>query len=183
MRLYRYTLALSLLALTGCGISSIYNSEFQCPIPKSDGGCRDLQGVYNKSTFVTPVPPPPDPTRYHSTPSGDKWDPPVKTLWIAPYLDNAGRRHEASLLRIVVFQGPKTIASESEFLLPPIPEDIDGQSTAPPPGPQSSQSARPEATPRNAPSRQPRSSPPTSPLFQPPSSNPTSGFSVPGAGY
>lgn len=113
------------------------------------------------------------------------WSPPVKTVWITPYLDSAGRRHEASLIRIIVFPGPKATSSEPEFLLPPIPDESDGQLIAPPAGPQSLPSARSETSVRGGASRQPRPSSPSNPVFTPPnpSATPTPaspGFPLPG---
>lgn len=169
--------------LTGC---AAYESEFQCKAPVGMP-CRSLQAVYNAETAIPTLPPMPDPTRSLSSEIAEQWTPPVKTVWIAPYIDSAGRRHEASILRLVVFSGARAVTAEPEFLLPPIPETTDsGESIAPPQPP-------PTPAPHIAPGRtQGQSQPPIGippelipGLFTPPMPHggkplPLSGFAAPG---
>lgn len=128
----RLAALLSAGLLSGC---AAYQSEFQCKVPPGMP-CRSLQTVYNVETAVPPLPPVPDSTRVIPSESAEQWTPPVKTVWIAPYVDTAGRRHEASILRLVVFPGVRAVTAEPEFLLPPIPETTEGGDlTVPPPPP------------------------------------------------
>jgi hypothetical protein len=133
-RYLRPLLPATLLLLTGCGsLLSVYADRFQCPIPKGEGRCQSLQQSYITATTRPPIPPPPDPDRLAPPATGGEWVPPVKTIWIAPYVDTAGRRHEPSLLRVVVFPGRSTLKPEPELLIPPVPEtDTDGSTSGPP---------------------------------------------------
>jgi len=110
--------------------------------------CRSLQTVYNTETAIPALPPVPDPARQFASENAEQWTPPVKTVWIAPYIDNAGRRHEASIMRLIVFAGARAINAEPEFLLPPIPDTNDGgESIAPPPPPPTMPTPSPHLTP------------------------------------
>jgi hypothetical protein len=168
------------LALSACSLSA-YQSDFECGIPTGAGGCRSLQQVYRQSAAAQPLPVAPDPQRLSPPPAPAEWAPPVKTVWIAPYVDTHGRRHEASILRIIVFPGAKAVSAEPEFLIPPVPEPGDGGGlTAPPAAPElppaPSHSAAPRQTPRSG-SGLPRD------LFTPPAqsgSRPSGGFGPPG---
>lgn len=124
-----------LLALLSAGLSTAcatYQGEFQCKAP-AGMPCRSLQEAYATATTVPSLPLPPDPARTPPPDSAEHWTPPVKTVWIAPYVDSAGRRHEASILRLVVFSGAKAVTAEPEFLVPPVPETTEGgELTAPP---------------------------------------------------
>jgi hypothetical protein len=167
--------------LTGC---AAYESEFQCKAPVGMP-CRSLQAVYNAETAIPALPPVPDPTRNLSSEIAEQWTPPVKTVWIAPYVDSAGRRHEASILRLIVFSGTRAVTAEPEFLLPPIPDTTDsGESIAPPQPP-------PAPTPHITPGRPQGQNQPsigippelTPGLFTPPTpqgGKPSSGFGLPG---
>ncbi len=168
------------LALSACGISP-YQSTFECGVPAGAGGCRSLQQVYRQTTGEPPLPTAPDPQRLAPPPPPAEWTPPVKTVWIAPYVDTHGRRHEASILRIIVFPGAKAVSAEPEFLIPPIPESADGGGlTAPPPAPELPPAATQTPTPRQT----PRSTGglPRDLFTQPPQtgSRPSTGFGVPG---
>lgn len=173
--------------LTGC---AAYESEFQCRAP-AGMPCRSLQAVYNAETAIPTLPPVPDPTRGLSSEIAEQWTPPVKTVWIAPYVDSAGRRHEASILRLIVFSGARAVTAEPEFLLPPIPDTTDsGDSIAPPPPPPISPTPVPHIPP-GRPQGQTRSpvetssdmalgtfTPPMPPI--PPGGKPLTGFGLPG---
>jgi hypothetical protein len=183
---------LAVVLLSGCArLISVYNDEFECPRATGDGPCESLSTAYRRATTPQPLPPPPDPHRH--TGSGapgatDTWVPPVKTVWLAPWVDNAGRRHEAAVLRIVVMPGTAGIKPEPEFLVPPVPEPTEDGGLLTPPAPPAElpgattkpagrgipgnheRSQRPSVT---APSRSPFG---TSPTHQPPGA----GFSLPG---
>jgi hypothetical protein len=172
----------SVSLLTAC---SAYQSEFRCPTP-TGVACRSLQQVYKAETTRPPLPPAPDPQRVPPAAPMEEWTPPVKSLWIAPYIDNAGRRHEASLVRLVVFPGPRATAAEPEFLIPPIPESTEtGDLLVPPPPPPTSSVPSPRST--GSPSRAMPSRGGASPalpqnLFMPPASKGATslpGFGVP----
>lgn len=186
----RFHLQLAILSaglLTGC---ATYESEFQCKAP-AGMPCRSLQAVYNAETATPALPPAPDPTHSFSSEIAEQWTPPVKTVWIAPYVDSAGRRHEASILRLIVFSGAHAITAEPEFLLPPIPDTTDsGDSITPPPPPPTSPTSIPRITP-GRPQGQTRSPIDTSPdialgTFTPPmpptpqGGKPLTGFGLPG---
>ncbi len=176
--------------LTAC---SAYQSEFQCNAP-AGMPCRSLQAAYNSATTVPTLPPPPDPSRAlpsDSSQSAEQWTPPVKTVWIAPYVDSAGRRHEASILRLVIFSGAKAVTAEPEFLIPPIPDTTEGGDTiAPPlPPPASPSTKMPPLIPgRTQGQEQSRSPVGTTPelapgFFTPPApqgGKPLTGFGLPG---
>lgn len=169
--------------LTAC---STYQQEFRCPTP-TGVACRSLQQVYKAETTRLPLPPPPDPTRVSPAERAEDWTPPVKTVWIAPYVDNRGRRHEASLLRLIVFPGPRGDAAAPEFLIPPIPETTDtGELLVPPPPPPASPATAPRpGTGVSRPTRPQGGTSPAGPalnLFTPPPARgaaPLSGFGVP----
>jgi hypothetical protein len=169
---------------------SLYQSEFQCNVPPGVP-CRSLQQVYAEETARAPLPPAPDPTRSLPPDATEEWVPPVKTVWIAPYLDSAGRRHEASILRLVVFPGARAVTAEPEFLILPIPETTEaGELSAPPaapptppPAPAPRAPERSRGTPGSQGARQP-ALPPGLPqgLFTPPSpASPGAGFGLPGS--
>ncbi len=182
---HRPTFFITAWLLAGCSLTQ-YQSEFECGVPKGAGGCRSLQQIYTQSAVPTLLPPTPDPTRLGQPLPTEEWSPPVKTVWIAPYVDTAGRRHEASLMRLIIFPGAKVVNAEPEFLIPPIPETTEqGELTAPaaPPDlprptlPSPREPSRSRATPR------PGGSNPLPPdLFAPPSAapaTPPSGFNPP----
>lgn len=160
----RTLLCAALLLASGCGkLISVYNDHFQCPIAQGDGPCQSLSNAYATATAKTMIPEPPDPGRL--TPpatTNDDWVPPVKTIWIAPYVDAAGRRHEPAVMRLVVLPGPPIVKPEPEFLIPPVPEVTDEGSTIGPPVPPADY-----GTSQAKPGRQPQ---------QPPAG----GFSIPG---
>lgn len=182
----RNVFIVAIVLLTGC---SVYQSDFQCGIPPA-APCRSLHQVYAQDTAAPTLPPAPDPTR--SLPAqAEEWTPPVKTVWIAPYVDTAGRRHEASILRFVVFPGARTVTAEPEFLIPPIPDTTEeGDPIGPPPAPPSatiptpgalSRSQTPRVGPSGPASQLPSGMPPG--LFTPPmpaSPSRGSGFGLPG---
>lgn len=172
------------IALTGAGLlaaCSTYQGEFRCPYPQG-AGCRSLQQVYKAETVRPPLTPAPDPARVSPTTQAEDWTPPVRTVWIAPYVDNAGRRHEASVVRLVVFPGPRATIAEPEFLIPPIPESTEsGDLLVPPPPPPTSPVPSPRPTGGLSRPTQPKSGPSLpSNLFTPPGAK--GGMSLPGFG-
>jgi hypothetical protein len=175
MRLPR--LLLALLLLSGC---SIYESEWRCPFPPGDGGCRSLNTAYRVSAATPAIPQPPDPTRLAPPPTGTDWTPPVVTIWVAPYLDTAGRRHEASIVRSIVFPGQHVVAPEPEFLIPPVPETTEDGTVRPPvPPPDAGAGAPRQAPPRD---RTPRPASPPARSTPGATGSPTGtpGFGLPG---
>ncbi len=132
----------TLLLLAACGI---YEHEWTCPMPDGTTKCQSLEQAYASAITQSPIPPPVDPTRLAPPPEAD-WTPPVKLIWIAPYLDTGGHRHEAALVRVVVFPGAPVTKPEPEFLIPPVPETSEegGLTTppSPPPAPDSGRGTR-----------------------------------------
>lgn len=177
--------AIMLTSVSLLAACSAYEGEFRCPVPTGIA-CRSLQQVYKAETTRPPLPPAPDPQRVSAVAPAEEWTPPVKSVWIAPYVDNAGRRHEASLVRLVVFPGPRATAAEPEFLIPPIPESTEtGELLVPPPPPPTSPapSLRSTGSPsRPAPSKSGTSSALPPNLFMPPGTKGATslpGFGVP----
>lgn len=162
--------------LTGC---AAYQSEFQCKAPVGMP-CRSLQTVYTAETALPALPPAPDPARHLASESAEQWTPPVKTVWIAPYVDSAGRRHEASILRLVVFSGARAITAEPEFLLPPIPDTTEGGESIAPPPPPSLSPGRPHEPPRPPAGMSPTPGPGSFTPPPPPGGKPLTGFGLPG---
>ncbi len=190
MRLRHCLLLLPALLLAGCAsLISAYNDTFECPREKSDQPCEQASKAYLRAMSKPAIPAPPDPGRY-DTPgtSADTWVPPVHTVWIAPYTDTFGRRHEPSLLRIVVLPGPPSVKPEPEFLVPPVPQTgEDGSEIGPPvPPTDAAGTTRPGSPSIPQPNRTPRTTVPRSPFGSnttlPPSLNPSAagGFGIPG---
>jgi hypothetical protein len=183
----RFRLCLPLLPallLAGCAsLISAYNDKYACPYETTDHPCEQASKAALRAMTKQAIPPPPDPGR--SDPPGtspDTWVPPVRTVWIAPYTDTFGRRHEPAILRIVVLPGPPAITPEPEFLVPPVPQTADDGSQIGPPVPPAETPATtkptsPGTTPQN---RTPRTSAlPRSPIGSV-TTPPTPGFGSPG---
>ncbi len=189
MRLRHCLLLLPALLLAGCAsLISAYTDRFECPREKSDQPCEQASKAYLRAMSKPAIPAPPDPGRSDIPgTSPDTWVPPVHTVWIAPYTDTFGRRHEPSLLRIVVLPGPLSLKPEPEFLVPPVPQTAeDGSEIGPPVPPTETPSTPTRRTPAQ-PNRTPRTSTiPRSPFGSgttlPPSLNlpTTGGFGIPG---
>jgi hypothetical protein len=137
----RAALILALLLATtsaSCAkLLSVYDDSYQCPVAKSkDKPCEPASTAYLRALARPGLPPPPDPLRdQNPTESGDAWQPPVRTVWLAPFVDSAGRRHEATLMRVVVMPGPPIVRPEPEFLVPPVPMQADDGTQVGPPVP------------------------------------------------
>ncbi len=135
----RLPVLLGVLLVSGCArLISVYNDQFECPRATGDAPCESLSTAYRRATTAEPLPAPPDPHRHTGsavTGTTDTWVPPVKTVWLAPWVDSAGRRHEAELLRIVVMPGMPGIKPEPEFLVPPVPEPTEDGGLLGPPAP------------------------------------------------
>jgi len=183
----RFRLCLPLLPallLAGCAsLISAYNDKYACPYETTDHPCEQASKAALRAMTKQAIPPPPDPGR--SDPPGtspDTWVPPVRTVWIAPYTDTFGRRHEPAILRIVVLPGPPAITPEPEFLVPPVPQTADdgsqiGSPVPPAETPATTKSTSPGTTPQN---RTPRTSAlPRSPIGSG-TTPPTPGFGSPG---
>jgi hypothetical protein len=125
------------LTLGGCAsLISAYNDQFECPRSKGDQPCEQSSKAYMRAMAKQGLPQPPDLGRYTAPgTSGDEWVPPVKSVWIAPYVDSAGRRHEPAVMRMVVMPGPSILKPEPEFLVPPVPDVADDGSSIGPPVP------------------------------------------------
>ena len=125
------------LTTSGCaGLISAYNDTFECPRSEGDHPCGQASKAYMRAMTKPGLPHPPDPGRYAAPGfESDHWIPPVKSVWVAPYVDNAGRRHEPSVIRMIVMPGPSILKPEPEFLVPPVPEAADDGSTIGPPVP------------------------------------------------
>ena len=125
MRTTLFLVLLLAVASTGCArLLSVYDDSYQCPVAQSGNRpCEPASAAYLRALSKPGLPPPPDLLRYQSpTPTeGDAWQAPVRTVWLAPYVDSSGRRHEATLMRIVVMPGPPIVRPEPEFLVPPVP--------------------------------------------------------------
>ena len=150
------------LTLSGCAsLISAYQDQFECPRSKGAQPCEQASKAYMRSMAKQGVPQPPDPGRY-GVPgtSADAWVPPVKTVWIAPYVDGNGRRHEPAILRMIVLPGPASLKPEPEFLVPPVPDVAEDGSMIGPPVPPAD--ATPTAQGRSTPRT--RAPQPASPL-------------------
>jgi hypothetical protein len=194
MRVRILVLLTGAMALSGCAsLISAYNDQFECPRSKGDQPCEQTSKAYLRAMAKQGLPQPPDPGRYtHPGDSADGWVPPVKTVWIGPYVDSAGRRHEPAVLRIVVMPGPSILKPEPEFLVPPVPEVADDGSTLEPPVPPAE--ASPTGQSRGTPTPRTRTPPRNAPLRAgggigstggtglgtTPQTVPSGGFSIPG---
>ena len=182
------------VALSGCAsLLSAYNDQFECPRSTGDQPCEQASKAYLRAMAKQGLPQPPDPGRTTSPgESSDRWVPPVKTIWIGPYVDSAGRRHEPAIMRIVVMPGPSILKPEPEFLVPPVPEVADDGSTMGPPVPpaeasqtgqsRGSTNTRTRTPPSNAPLHSGRGigSNAGTGLGNAPQAAPSGGFSIPG---
>ena len=182
------------MALSGCAsLISAYNDQFECPRSKGDQPCEQASKASMRAMAKQGLPQPPDPGRSTSPGEGpDGWVPPVKTLWIGPYVDSAGRRHEPAVMRIVVMPGPSILKPEPEFLVPSVPEVADDGSTIAPPVPPAE--ASPTGQSRGNPQTRTRTPPLNAPLRSgggfgstggtglgtAPQAAPSGGFSIPG---
>lgn len=179
------------LTLSGCAsLISAYQDQFECPRSAGDQPCEQASRAYLRAMAKHGVPPPPDPDRDRAPGTSEEaWIPPVKTVWIAPYVDGNGRRHEPAILRMIVLPGPASLKPEPEFLVPPVPDVAEDGSLIGPPVPPAD--TPPQVPGRTAPrTRTPQSgsllrpsgagSPPGTSLGTPPPGNSPGGFSIPG---
>jgi len=179
------------LTLSGCAsLISAYQAQFECPRSTGDQPCEQASKAYLRAMAKAGVPHPPDPGRDAAPATSEEaWVPPVKTVWLAPYVDANGRRHEPALLRMIVLPGPASLKPEPEFLVPPVPDVAEDGSMVGPPVPPAD--ATPTAPSRSTPrTRTPQPGSPLRPsgagshtapgLGHVPSGTTSGGFSIPG---
>jgi hypothetical protein len=179
------------LTLSGCAsLISAYQAQFECPRSTGDQPCEQASKAYLRAMTKAGVPHPPDPGRDAAPATSEEaYVPPVKTVWLAPYVDGNGRRHEPALLRMIVLPGPASLKPEPEFLVPPVPDVAEDGSMIGPPVPpaDATPTAQGRSTPRTrtpqpgSPLRSSGAGSHTAPgLGHLPPGNTSGGFSIPG---